>query len=107
MLEAVMEFSDTKTAQDAFIDSDSAAYMALSELTQNSVQLILNAAFALPMRRTIKLDRDRQAIELCAELYGVVDNETVDRFILENKLTLEEIVIIPMGREVSYYVQTA
>jgi hypothetical protein len=105
--EQVMEWSDTKTGQDVFVDSDSAAYLALACLTQNSVQLILNAAFALPMQRTVTLGRDRQVVELCAELYGTVDSGVIDQFIMENNLSIDEIGLIPMGRKVSYYVQSA
>jgi hypothetical protein len=101
----VFEFSDTKIEQDVFVDSDSSAYLALTNLIRNSVQLILNAAFALPMQRTITLDHDRQVIELCAELYGTVASDVIDQFIMENNLNIDEIELIPMGREVSYYVQ--
>jgi hypothetical protein len=59
------------------------------------------------MRRTIILDRDRNFIELCAELYGTVDNYYLDRFISENDFSIDELEIIPMGREVSYYVKSA
>jgi enamine deaminase RidA (YjgF/YER057c/UK114 family) len=105
LLEMITEFSDTKVSQNVFVDSDSSAYLALNKLVQNSAQIILNAAFALPMRRTIKTDRDRQVIELCAELYGSIENDVIDQFITENNLNINEIELIPMGREVSYYVQ--
>jgi hypothetical protein len=59
------------------------------------------------MQRSITLNRDRNFIELCAELYGGVDNYYLDRFISENNLNIDELEIIPMGREVSYYVQAS
>jgi hypothetical protein len=107
LMEQITAFSDTKIEQDAFVDSDSTSFLALSELVQNSVQLILNASFALPMQRTITLDRDRNVIELCAELYGSVDSDIIDQFIMENNLSIDEIQLLTMGREVSYYVQVA
>jgi hypothetical protein len=79
----------------------------MTELVQNSVRLIMNASFTLPMQRTVTLDRDRQFIELCGELYGSVEDSITSRFIMENNLNLNEIELLPMGRKVSYYVQSA
>jgi prophage DNA circulation protein len=90
-----------------FVDSNSETFLLLSELVYTSLQLILNASFALPMQRTITLDRDRQVLELCAEVYGSVEPEVIDRFIMENNFNIDEIQLIPMGRKVSYYVQSA
>lgn len=85
------------------IDSNSNTYLLLNELIYSSIQLIQTASFSLPMQRTIRLDRDRQVIELCCELYGSVDY--LDRFIIENDFSIDEIELVPMGREVTYYVQ--
>jgi hypothetical protein len=104
LLETVKEYSDSKVEQNVFIDSDGTAYIKLQEIVQASVQLIMNAAFSLPMRRTIITDRDRQIIELCCELYGSEDY--LDRFILENNFSIDEIELIPMGMEVAYYVKS-
>jgi hypothetical protein len=103
-LETATEFQDTKIAQNAFVDTDTAAALALNELVYASIQLILNASFALPLQRTITLDRDRQAIELCAELYGSTDY--LDDFIIENNFNIDEIELLPMGKRVSYYVKS-
>jgi prophage DNA circulation protein len=107
LMDTATVFSDTKINQDAFVDSDSAAYIALQELVQASARLILSASFALPLQRTITLERDRNVIELCAEIYGSIDSDVIDQFIVENNLNIDEIQLIPMGREVSYYVQSA
>jgi prophage DNA circulation protein len=101
----VIEFQDMKIARNVFVDAAPAASLALSELVYSSVQLILNAAFALPMQKTITLDRDRQVIELCAELYGTTDY--LDEFIIENNFNIDEIELLPMGKKVSYYVKNA
>jgi hypothetical protein len=57
------------------------------------------------MQKTITLDRDRQVIELCAELYGTTDY--LDEFIMQNKFNIDEIELLPMGKKVSYYVKNA
>ena len=105
MLESMAVFSDSKTAQDVFVDANAASYMALNTLVYQSAQLIMNASFALPMQRTFTLDRDRQVIELCAELYGTVD--CLDDFIISNNFNIDEIELLPMGTKVTHYVQGA
>ncbi|GHV90446.1 hypothetical protein AGMMS50268_09490 [Spirochaetia bacterium] len=104
-LENMSAFEDSKIAQDAFVDASSESYMALTELVHQSAQLVMSAAFALPMQRTITLDRDRQVVELCAELYGSPDY--LDDFIIQNNFNLNEIELLPMGTKVTYYVQGA
>ena len=103
--ETATEFQDTKIAQNTFIDAAPTAHIALAELVYSSIQLILNASFALPMQKTITLDRDRQVVELCAELYGSTD--FLDDFIIENNFNIDEIELLPMGKKVSYYVKSA
>jgi hypothetical protein len=107
LLQAIQDFEDTKIEQNTFIDCNASSYLLLMELVHNSIELILNVSFSLPMRRTVALDRDRNFIELCAELYGSVEPYYIDKFISENDFNLDELEIIPMGREVSYYVQSA
>jgi hypothetical protein len=105
LLETITAFEDAQTSQDVFVDSNSEAYMALAQVVYQSAALIRDAAFALPMQRTFTLDRDRQIIELCAELYGSVDY--LDDFILQNNFTIDEIELLPMGTRVTYYVKNA
>jgi hypothetical protein len=105
LLDSVKEFEDSKVEQDVFIDYNASSYFQLQQLVYASIQLIINASFSLPMRRTITLDRDRQVIELCCELYG--SEEHLDRFIQENNFTLDEIELLSMGKEVSYHVESA
>ena len=107
LLVDIQNFEDTKIKDNNFIDSNANSYLLLIELVYKSIQLILNASFALPMKRIIKLDRDRNFIELCAELYDSVDNYYLDKFIVENNFNIDELEIIPMGREVFYYVESA
>jgi hypothetical protein len=106
LLEETQEFADAKIAANAFVDSDSAAYLSFLTLARNSAKLVLNASFSLPLQKTVTLDRDRQVVELCAELYGEID-EKLDGFIALNNFNIDEIQLIPMGRSVSYYVENA
>ena len=102
MLETITTFSDARIGQNIFVDADSASYINLKMLVLQSVKLIMNASFALPMQRVFTLDRDRQVIELCAELYGTVD--FLDSFIISNNFNIDEIELLPMGTRVLHYV---
>jgi prophage DNA circulation protein len=105
LLETVKEFEDAKVEEDVFVDHNASSYFQLQQLVYASARLIMDDSFSLPMRRTITLGRDRQIIELCCELYGSEDY--LDRFIQENNFNLDEIELLPMGKEVSYYVESA
>lgn len=101
----IKKFDDEKVKTNKFVDKDADSYFGLYNLIYKSILLIINSSFALPMQRTIALDRDRQLIELSAELYGSVDY--VDSLIFDNKLTADEITVLPMGKEITYYVKSA
>jgi hypothetical protein len=103
LFETIKSFQDIKIGNDIIVDSNSSTYLLLNELIYSSIQLIQNVSFSLPMQRTIRLNRDRQVIELCCELYGSADY--LDKFILGNDFNIDEIELIPMGREVTYCVK--
>jgi hypothetical protein len=107
MLQEITYFEDEKIKKNNFIDTNATTYLLMKKLVNKSIQLILNSCFALPMKKTIKLDRDRNFIELCAELYGTVDDSYLDQLIIENNLNIDELEILPIGREVTYYVKSA
>ena len=100
--EAYKDYMDAQTAKDAFVDTGD-SYAALLDTVVASVQVMQQAAFDLPLARTVRLSRDRQVIELLTEFYGADGFSRLDQFITDNHLTADEIVIVPMGREVTYY----
>ena len=102
IFEAVKEKLDSEVGKDVLIET-SESYSALLEVYQKTVALVLNTAFSLRKRRVIVLGRDRQIIELLAELYGDIDSH-IDEFIIDNNLMLDELKVLPMGKEVAYYV---
>lgn len=103
LFETYKTYMDSQIAKDAFVDSGE-GYSALLQTIASSVQVMQEAAYNLPMTRIVKLGRDRQVIELLAELYGAEGFNRIDEFINDNHLNADEIVLIPMGREVRYYV---
>lgn len=102
LFETYKSYMDAQTAKNAFVDSGE-GYAALLETVVASVKIIQTYSFSLPTTRIKKLGRDRQTIELLAELYGAEGFSRLDEFIMDNKLNADEIVLLPMGREVRYY----
>ena len=74
----------------------------MRDVVSNSIQHIIDSSFSLPSRKSIILGEDRQVVELVYELYGNLNR--LDEFIVDNNLNYNEIEVIPMGREVAYYV---
>ena len=101
-LEVYKEYMDAQTAKNAFVDTGE-GYEALLETVVSAVQVLETVSFDLPVMRIVKLGRDRQVLELLTEFYGLGGFDRLDQFITDNELTADEIVLIPMGREVRYY----
>jgi len=95
-------YIDSQNKKNAFVDTGE-TYEKLLNVVTYSLRSLEETAFDLPVTRIIKLDRDRQLFELLTELYGKDGFNRQDQFINDNKLTADEIVLIPMGREVRYY----
>lgn len=68
-----------------------------------AVTNLVDLSFALAPERVVVLGRDRHFIELASELYGRVDDATLDMLIDSNSLTADEILSIPRGRAIVYY----
>lgn len=73
---------------------------------QNSVALVtgflVQRSFTLTEERRLVLGRSRTFVDLVAELYGELDDR-FDYFITTNDLSGDEIIELPIGREVVYY----
>lgn len=95
-------YVDRESKKNAFVETGEVYSEILNVMTE-SQKAVEQEALNLPMMRTITLDRDRQLFELLTELYGEDGFNRQDEFIIDNKLTADEIVLLPMGREVCYY----
>ncbi len=80
------------------------AYQQLQEAVAVTAGYLVYISFSLKQERRLVLDRNRTIIDLCAELYGSVSDERLDFFINSNRLSGSEILEMPRGREVVYYV---
>jgi hypothetical protein len=79
------------------------AYQALQQLVAITLGYLVETSFSLATERRITLDRPRTIVDLSAELYGEVDDK-LDFLIATNSLTGAEILEIPRGRTIVYYV---
>jgi len=77
-------------------------YEALYRSLSLGMGTLVSVGFGLRPERRITLGRPRQLVELAAELYGRVDNETLDRIINDNALTGSQILELPAGTEIAY-----
>ncbi len=96
-------YVDSQNEKNIFIDTGF-YYEKLLNVVIYSLKLLEETAFDLPVTKIIELNKDRQLFELLTEFYGKDGFARQDEFINDNKLTADEIVLLPMGREVRYYV---
>ena len=79
------------------------SYQKLQEAVAITVGFLVEISFSLKQERSIVLDRPRTYIDLCAELYGKTDSE-FDFMITSNDLSGDEMLELPAGKEIVYYV---
>ena len=79
------------------------AYQQLQEAVALAAGFLVSISFSLRQERRIVVGRNRTIIDLVGELYGDIDGQ-LDFFINTNNLTGSEILEIPRGKEVVYYV---
>jgi hypothetical protein len=78
------------------------AYQAIQSAVALTVGRLIEISFSLVPERRIVLDRPRTIIDLCAELYGEVDDK-LDFLIASNQLTGSEILELERGKSILYY----
>ncbi len=79
------------------------AYSALQNATAITIGFLVEISFTLKTEKRITLGRPRSIVDLVSELYGVVDDE-LDFFITSNDLSGSEIIELPRGKTVAYYI---
>lgn len=99
--DSVIDFEEKNIKQDYFVETGE-GFGLMRDIVSQSVQLVIQKSFSLPTRKIMVLGRARQIIELVYELYGNLDK--LDEFIIDNNINYNELEVIPMGREVAYYV---
>ena len=79
------------------------SYQALQKLVADTAGYLIQISFTLKQEIFLVLDRDRNYIELCAELYNSVEDDTLNFFIDSNNLAGDEYFQLPKGRSVVFY----
>lgn len=100
--EAVNAWRDSNLAALGIVDAGG-AYQKLQEAVALTAGFLVEISFSLKRERRITLDRPRTIIDLAAELYGSIDDR-LDFMIQSNSLSGSEILELPAGREIVYYV---
>lgn len=101
-MDTLTEWQEANQASIGSVDTG-VAYQALQSAVALTAGYLVYISFSLRQERSMVLDRARTIIDLVAELYGTVDDE-LDFFINSNELTGSEILEIPRGRRIVYYV---
>ena len=100
----LQEGNFNSTSLELLLYGDSEESKNLTAIVEETGNLLSSASFNLQQERTIVLNRERNIIELTFELYGNLDNNTLDLLIDSNNLTGEEIILLPREKEIVYYV---
>ena len=101
-MDAVTDWRDDNLQSLGLIDTGG-AYQQLQEAVAITAGFLVGISFSLKQERRIVLDRARTIIDLAAEVYGSVDDQ-LDILINTNELTGSEILELPKGREIVYYI---
>ena len=96
--------SDLTVWRDTYAPDDTGgAYAEWQQAAALCAGFLVEISFSLAQERTITLVRDRTIIDVCAQLYGEID-EKLDFFINSNALSGSEIIELPAGKTIKYYV---
>jgi len=101
-LQAVTAWRDDNFQSLGEVDTGG-AYQQLQEAVALTAGFLVEISFNLKQERRVVLSRARTIIDLTAELYGTVDDQ-LDFLIASNDLSGSEILELPRGREIVYYI---
>lgn len=101
-LQSVTEWREDNYESLVQIDTGE-AYQQIQEAVALAAGFLVQISFSLKQERSVTLDRARTIIDLSAELYGEIDQQ-LDFLVSSNNLSGSEILELPRGREIVYYV---
>ena len=103
-LEGTIEANITETyKKDVSYSVNPEIINSLNNIITANIDYLEETIFRLPSQCVKVLDRERNFIELCYEIYGDVDEETLSKFLSDNKLVGYDIYLLPKGGEIVYY----
>lgn len=78
---------------------------SLSGVVNYTIASLFEIALGAKQERIVVLEHDDNLINLTHRFYGLVeDDSTIDEFIRNNQIGLNELLLIKKGREIKYYV---
>ena len=101
--ENVLNWRDDNYQSLSEIDTGS-TYQQLQEAVALTAGFLVEISFTLKQEHSLVLDRNRTIIDLAAELYGKDFESMLDFFINSNDLSGSEIIELPRGREIVWYI---
>ena len=103
LFDVVNSWKDLNLQFSGAVDSGG-TYQQLQKTVALTAGYLVEISFTAKQERKIILDRARTVIDLTAQLYGSLQDADIDYFISTNNLSGTEILELPRGREVVYYV---
>ena len=79
------------------------AYVPTWRVAAKVIKAGLDLSFSLPIKRSKVLATSRTILDLCYEFYKNIDDVTLNYLILTNSLSGDDIIEVPMGKEIIYY----
>ena len=76
----------------------------ISSTSSGAQKLLNNSLFDLPVERNITLTSSRTILDLSYQYYRNVSQETVQYIIDTNRLQGDEILLLPIGKRVTFYI---
>jgi hypothetical protein len=80
------------------------SYQAIQDAVARAAGFLVEQSFSLIPERRIVLGKARTVLDLCAELYKTTAPERLDFLINSNDLSGDEILELPRGRELVFYI---
>lgn len=102
LMDEVTQWRDDNYAALGEIDTGG-QYQQLQEAVAIAAGFLVEISFSLKQERSVTLATARTPVDLCAELYGQVD-EVLDFFSESNNLSWQEHLEISRGRRIVYYI---
>lgn len=78
--------------------------MELNDIVGYALSDLITKSFSAKTEMSMELAGDQTPIDLCYDLYGTTEFETMDLFLYTNKIQGDEHFLIPKGREIVWYV---
>lgn len=91
-------FDDLAAQEQYFSQTDSVKNMKV--LLQLAGDAIRESIQILPQKTVIQLTNDQTVFDIIYQYYGTIDNDTFDRFVEDNNMSLDTLLFLDAGTEV-------